>query len=414
MESIMFNNVKAKKKIVDNAGIYATLKLNNYKYMPKILEIKNEYVIYEYVEGMTLRELLSTNTTYNNRIEICLSIIKALKDLADLDLIHKDIKPENIIIANDLKNVYLIDFETTRSYDKEKNKDTVIIGTPYYASPEHYGFKQTTYKSDMYSLGLIFSEMNLPEEFTVLNNKAKEVDDTHRFADFQTMLTWYIRVYQEYQEKQDDIKLNSIKIIEEINKEEKNHYNDNTINTNHLSAKNKLNKKAITETINDIANQSASKLDFFNLDKNKKILKKNNSTIKPGSNQTTKKLDISITKVLDLFNDGLGYKKSKIIKWYIILMAVFALIMSVSDNLKNSHNFIESISYIIFNITCLTLLIVPLFNLVIITIKRLFKCKTGYENEYTKLMYGIAFVLVFTFIILMFTSTYYPQNTLQL
>lgn len=71
----------------------------------------------------------------------------------DPPVIHRDIKPENIIIAPD-GSAGLIDFGIARSYDPERDTDTVHMGTRATAAPEQYGFAQSDQRTDLYALGV--------------------------------------------------------------------------------------------------------------------------------------------------------------------------------------------------------------------------------------------------------------------
>lgn len=140
----------------------------------EIVETEDNCIVYEtYISGENLESILSrgaldidTMTRYTNMLLSVLSILHRE------DIIHRDIKPGNIIISNDgvLK---LLDFGIARKYDSNKQSDTVIMGTAGYAAPEQYGFLQTDKKSDIYSLGVLMNVM-LTEEFPTKKIAAQE------------------------------------------------------------------------------------------------------------------------------------------------------------------------------------------------------------------------------------------------
>ncbi|MBP7686261.1 MAG: protein kinase [Thermoflexales bacterium] len=69
-------------------------------------------------------------------------------------VIHRDIKPQNIII-DDQGKVTLIDFGVSRLFNETSQADTLCFGTRHYAAPEQYGFSQSDARSDIYSLGVV-------------------------------------------------------------------------------------------------------------------------------------------------------------------------------------------------------------------------------------------------------------------
>jgi serine/threonine protein kinase len=69
-------------------------------------------------------------------------------------IIHRDIKPQNIIV-DEQGNITLIDFGISRTYDENAQEDTLCLGTRHYAAPEQYGFAQTDCRSDIYALGVL-------------------------------------------------------------------------------------------------------------------------------------------------------------------------------------------------------------------------------------------------------------------
>ncbi len=69
-------------------------------------------------------------------------------------IIHRDIKPQNIIV-NEQGKITLIDFGISRIYNETSKEDTLCLGTRHYAAPEQYGFSQTDCRSDIFSLGIL-------------------------------------------------------------------------------------------------------------------------------------------------------------------------------------------------------------------------------------------------------------------
>ena len=128
--------------------------------MPRfIAEYRNEHmrcVLREYIPGDTLF-ILAKHRTYSEEevLNIGLQLCDQLQTLHSMEppVIHRDIKPQNIVIRPDGTAV-LIDFGIARVHT-DKETDTVAFGTQGFASPEQYGFSQTDARSDIYSLGIL-------------------------------------------------------------------------------------------------------------------------------------------------------------------------------------------------------------------------------------------------------------------
>lgn len=131
--------------------------------IPEILEIEvNEHNIttYErYIDGLTIQEMIDnqkfiTKQQLDSYVHQLTVILQAIHQS---NIIHKDIKPDNIVVKDNI--IYLIDFNISRMYKQTQSKDTQLFGTEGFASPEQYGFSQTTEKSDIYSLGKTIQQM---------------------------------------------------------------------------------------------------------------------------------------------------------------------------------------------------------------------------------------------------------------
>lgn len=124
-----------------------------------------------------------------------LQIINGLKIINDNHIIHKDIKPENIIYGYD-NIIYFIDFGASRIFDGSKKRDTMLLGTQSYASPEHYGYQETTYKSDMYSLGRVLVDLELPNEFSSIIETCLQINPNDRYEDYNQLINEYSSIAQ--------------------------------------------------------------------------------------------------------------------------------------------------------------------------------------------------------------------------
>lgn len=114
-------------------------------------------LVRDYVEGKPLNEYVRDNELSQKE---ALSIGSKLADILiylhgqEKPIIHRDVKPENIILQQD-GNVVLIDFDIARTVKEESESDTLFFGTRGYAPPEQYGFEQTDQRADIYSFGVL-------------------------------------------------------------------------------------------------------------------------------------------------------------------------------------------------------------------------------------------------------------------
>lgn len=115
-------------------------------------------VLREYVPGDTLSELAERRSFSEKEVlEIGLQLCDQLDVLHSMDppVIHRDIKPQNVVIRPDGKAV-LIDYGIAR-VQSDNETDTVAFGTQGFAPPEQYGYSQTDARSDIYSLGVLLN-----------------------------------------------------------------------------------------------------------------------------------------------------------------------------------------------------------------------------------------------------------------
>lgn len=134
-------------------------------------------VLEEYIDGQTIHDYLQDNFYSPTGVKrIIFSLCDALGFLHKNRIIHKDIKPENIMIDNN-GNVKLIDFDAARIYKPYQSGDTKVIGTTGYAAPEQYGLKQSDERTDIYALGVLMNVMltGEPPERKLYNGKMKKV-----------------------------------------------------------------------------------------------------------------------------------------------------------------------------------------------------------------------------------------------
>ena len=121
----------------------------------------------DYINNIFLqKEDLKDNGTKSNKSNsVIKNFYKHIYTLLDIIqhlqkskiIIHRDIKPDNIIITKN-DDLYLIDFDTAKVYEGNETKDTHLLGSEGYAAPEQYGFGSSNKSTDIYAIGKVMND----------------------------------------------------------------------------------------------------------------------------------------------------------------------------------------------------------------------------------------------------------------
>ena len=173
--------------------------------MPRICSVtpfgENTVLIEEYINGRTLQNILDDNKTLpeDYALSVFRSVAETVRSLHSRTpaVIHRDIKPDNIIICPDGR-VFLTDIDAAKPYEPGIVRDTVLIGTAGYAAPEQYGFGGSGIQTDIYALGVLLNVMvtgSLPAEESAtgligrLVEKSTRMDPAQRYTSVDEMLS---------------------------------------------------------------------------------------------------------------------------------------------------------------------------------------------------------------------------------
>lgn len=119
------------------------------------------YIAMEYFPNGDLSQRVDDGLPPGVSINYLIQILKGLQAIHELDVVHRDLKPANILFKDDA-NLTITDFGAAKSLSIDKKDITienVIVGTPYYMSPEQATSKIVDSRSDIYSIGVIFFQM---------------------------------------------------------------------------------------------------------------------------------------------------------------------------------------------------------------------------------------------------------------
>ena len=119
------------------------------------------YLVMEYIEGQTLKEFITSNGPLSpeQAIPIMRQLVSAISNAHYNGIIHRDIKPQNILMDSD-GDVKITDFGIAMALSATAHtKTNSVLGTVHYLSPEQARGGMATMKSDIYSVGIVLYEL---------------------------------------------------------------------------------------------------------------------------------------------------------------------------------------------------------------------------------------------------------------
>lgn len=123
---------------------------------------KVHYIVMEYVDGQNLKEIIQDEGSLEEytALDIAKQIARALSAAHRNGIIHRDIKPHNILISKDGRQVKVADFGIAKAVSSSTMTNMgSVIGSVHYISPEQAKGKHLTSNADLYSLGIVLYEM---------------------------------------------------------------------------------------------------------------------------------------------------------------------------------------------------------------------------------------------------------------
>lgn len=120
-----------------------------------------QYIVMEYIEGINLKEFIESQGSlrWKDAVHFVIQILKGLQHAHDKGIVHRDVKPQNIMVLND-GTIKVTDFGIARFARSEQRTITdKAIGSVHYISPEQARGERTDEKADIYSVGVMMYEM---------------------------------------------------------------------------------------------------------------------------------------------------------------------------------------------------------------------------------------------------------------
>lgn len=198
------------------AAVLATL---SHPGLPRVIDSfedgGNIYLVEELIVGRNLEDVAKARPfTEEDAVACGRELLEVLAYLHEHEIVYRDLKPQNIMVtdlgaSSSSRRYCLVDFGLARLFSVGKRRDTVLMGTPGFASPEHYGNRQTDPRSDIYSLGAVLHYLvtgcdpaeqpflfrppdeiapGISEWFTDIVMKALESEPSERFQTAREML----------------------------------------------------------------------------------------------------------------------------------------------------------------------------------------------------------------------------------
>ncbi len=156
------NNEEFKRRFKNESKAIALL---SHKNIVRVFDVsfgeKLQYIVMEYIDGITLKEYINKigAITWNDALFFMTQILRAVQHAHDKGIVHRDIKPQNIILLPN-GDIKVTDFGIARfSRSETRTLTEQAIGSVHYIAPEQAKGEFTDEKADIYSLGVVLYEM---------------------------------------------------------------------------------------------------------------------------------------------------------------------------------------------------------------------------------------------------------------
>lgn len=141
---------------------YELIEGRNIDGLPKVRRCYREQGYFlveeEYIDGISLQEMIDGGERMEEAraVRVVSSICGTLSSLHALGIIHRDVKPEHLMVTPEGK-IYLIDLDAAMQLAPEKKSDTRLLGTATYAAPEQFGLTRSDRRTDIFAVGILLN-----------------------------------------------------------------------------------------------------------------------------------------------------------------------------------------------------------------------------------------------------------------
>ncbi len=154
----------------------------------------------EYIDGISLQEMVDGGERMEEARarELILVICRTLSSLHARGIIHRDIKPEHVMLTAEGK-IYLIDLDAAMRLIPEKTSDTRLLGTAVYAAPEQFGLKRSDARTDIFAVGILLNilltgvhpavQQYAKGDLAEIIAKCTEMNPAYRYQDVETLIS---------------------------------------------------------------------------------------------------------------------------------------------------------------------------------------------------------------------------------
>jgi serine/threonine protein kinase len=156
---LLIENTKARKRFIREGQTAAAIKSEHVVTVYGVEGHESSpYLVLEYVQGQSLEELLAQSgpLPVDDVVTLGTQIAQGLAAAHQKGLVHRDVKPANVLLEKDTRRVLLTDFGLARAVDDASlSRQGEICGTPHYMAPEQVCGEAVDHRADLFSLGSV-------------------------------------------------------------------------------------------------------------------------------------------------------------------------------------------------------------------------------------------------------------------